>query len=264
VTSFPPPTPEHVVVVVFENKDAEQVSGVGDAPFLNALAARGATLSDAHGVAHPSLPNYLALFSGSTHGVKDDFCPQSFTGPNLADQLHLVGRTFTGYSEGLPSAGFTGCLEGRYARKHNPWVAFPDLSPAINQPLTALPSDYANLPTVSIWVPDLCNDMHDCPVKTGDAWAYQYLGPYLDWAESHDSLLIVTCDEDAGTPANHIATIVAGAGVQHGARSDQRIDHYNVLRTIEDMYSLPPLGQAAQAQPVTGIWAPVPTATPTP
>jgi acid phosphatase len=104
--------------------------------------------------------------------------------------------------------------------------------------------------------------MHDCPVRTGDSWARANLGPYADWAAAHDSLLIVTFDEDEGSSANHIPTTVVGAGVRAGA-SHQRIDHYSLLRTIEDMYGLPALGRAAAAQPLTGIWAPAAASRPT-
>jgi acid phosphatase len=247
------PSPAHVVVVLFENKDAGAVLGASDAPYLNQLAGEGATLTDAHGVAHPSQPNYLALFSGSTQGVTDDSCPQSFTAPNLAEQLRAAGRSFTGYSEGLPSPGYTGCRIGRYARKHNPWVDFPALPASVNQPLSALPHDYSALPTVAFVVPDLCSDMHSCPVATGDEWARAHLASYAAWARTHDSLLVVTFDEDEGSSANHIPTFLLGPMVRRGA-SAQRVDHYGLLRTIEDMYRLAPLGEAARARPLTGIW----------
>jgi acid phosphatase len=102
-------------------------------------------------------------------------------------------------------------------------------------------------------IPNLCNDMHDCPVATGDAWAHQHLLAYLDWARTHNSLLIVTFDEDNDTAANHIPTVFAGPMVRPGDVVD-RIDHYTILRTIEDMYQLAPLGTAATTPPVTGIW----------
>jgi acid phosphatase len=243
--------PQHVVVAVFENKDAGHVSA-DDAPFLTSLAAQGLAFTDAHGETHPSQPNYLALFSGSTQGVTDDSCPQSFRGDNLAAQLRAAGRTFTGYSEGLPGAGYTGCGSGRYARKHNPWADFPALPASVNQPLAALPGDWADLPTVAVVVPDLCDDMHDCSVSTGDTWAREHLGTYAGWARTHDSLLVVTFDEDEGTSANHIATFVVGAGVRPGV-SGVRIDHYGILRTIEDLYGLPPLGHAAGATHLPGV-----------
>jgi phosphatidylinositol-3-phosphatase len=242
------------MVVVFENKDEGAVLHSTDAPYLNELARQGVAFTNAHGEVHPSQPNYLALFSGDTHGVVDDSCPQAIDRPNLAAQLRDAGRSFAGYSEGLPSTGYTGCQAGRYARKHNPWVDFPALPAAVNQPLSAMPSDFSALPTVSFVIPDLCNDMHDCPVCTGDQWASQHLAPYVTWAKTHNSLLIVTFDEDAGTAANHIATMLVGPMVR-ATTDDRRIDHYTLLRTIEEMYHLPPLGHASSAQPLTGIWA---------
>jgi phosphatidylinositol-3-phosphatase len=247
------PTPDHVMVVVFENEDAENVVGGPDAPYLTALARAGASFTDAHGETHPSQPNYLALFSGSTHGVVDNTCPLELSGPNLASQLLDAGETFVGYSEGLPGVGFTGCEAGRYARKHNPWVNFPDLPDSVNQPYSALPADFAELPTVSFVVPDLCNDMHDCGVAAGDSWAREHLSGYVAWAEQHNSLLVVTFDEDNGSPANHIATVLVGPMVRPGT-SDQAIDHYTLLRTLEAMYGLDPLGRAAEAESLRGIW----------
>jgi acid phosphatase len=247
------PTPAHVVVAIFENKDAGQVER--SAPYLTSLAQQGAALTDAHGERHPSQPNYLALFSGSTQGVTNDACSLSFHGDNLAAQLRKAGKSFVGYSESLPNAGYTGCRSrGGYARKHAPWVDFPALPASVNQPYSAMPSDYSKLPTVAFVVPNLCDDMHDCPVRTGDAWAKQHLAPYVEWAKAHDSLLIVTFDEDDGTSANHIATAVVGAGVRPGSTYGARVDHYSLLRTIEDMYGLAPLGRAAQAAPIQGIW----------
>ena len=249
------PRPEHVMVAIFENEDLSAIVGSAEAPYLTELAASGANFTDAHGETHPSQPNYLALFSGSTQGVTDDSCPVQLTSENLATQLLAAGETFVGYSEGLPSPGYTGCRSGKYARKHNPWVDFQDLHAEVNQPFSAMPADYADLPTVSFVVPDLCNDMHNCGVAAGDAWAREHLAPYVEWAKANGSLLIVTFDEDSGGPENHIATIVAGADVRTTS-SDQHINHYNLLRTLEDMYGLAPLGEAAGASALTGIWTP--------
>jgi acid phosphatase len=242
-----------VVVVVFENEDAADIVGAADAPYLTSLAEAGATFTDAHGETHPSQPNYLALFSGSTHGVEDNSCPVELTGPNLAAQLAAAGRSFVGFAEGLPRAGSTVCEAGDYARKHNPWVDFTDLPASVNQPFSAFPRDYTQLPTVAFVVPDLCHDMHDCDVATGDDWAREQLGGYVDWARTHDSLLVVTFDEDSGTDANTIATFAVGPMVVPGP-TDQRIDHYSLLRALEEMYGLPLLGRAADAEPITGIW----------
>jgi acid phosphatase len=249
------PTPAHVVVVVLENKDEGSVIGAAAAPYLTSLASAGADFTDAHGVAHPSQPNYVALFSGSTHGITDDDCPQTLSGGNLAAQLLDAGRTFVGYSEDLPAVGSAVCTAGQYARKHNPWSDFADLPASVDQPYSAFPADYDQLPTVAVVVPNLCNDMHSCDVATGDAWAREQLSGYVDWARTHDSLLVVTFDEsEGGSAANHIPTFFVGPMVRPGDTST-RIDHYSVLRTLEDMYGLPPLGEAAERSPVTDVWA---------
>ena len=247
------PTPDHVMVAVFENENAGSILDASAAPYLNTLARQGMVLADSHGVAHPSEPNYLALFSGSTHGVTGDPCPVNLSGENLATELTQAGRSFVGYSEGLPEAGWTGCESGEYARRHNPWVDFSSVSPEANQPLSALPDNYAELPTVSFVVPNVCHDMHDCSIATGDAWARNHLSGFVDWAQTHNSLLVITFDEDDDRAVNHIATILVGPMVRPG-QNNQHINHYGVLRTIETMYGLPFLGNAATAQPVTGIW----------
>jgi hypothetical protein len=248
------PRPDHVVLVIFENKAYAQIAGSRSAPYLNALIGRAAVFTDAHAVTHPSQPNYLALFSGSTHGVPDDRCPVRLTGqPNLARQLLDSGRNFVGYSEDLPAAGYTGCSRGRYAAKHNPWADFDNVPASANQPFTAFPTDYARLPTVSIVVPNICDDMHDCGVATGDAWARTHLDDYLRWADTHNSLLVVTFDEDDNGADNHILTLAAGPMVRAAAYPEP-VNHYRLLRTIEACYGLAPLGEAASPAPITDIW----------
>lgn len=250
------PRPDHVLVVVFENKGYDQVIGNPDAPYLSSLARAGVNLTNAHGETHPSQPNYIALLSGSTHGVRDDSCPQDLgSTATLASQLAASGRSFAGYSEGLPTAGFAGCTspDGRYARKHNPWADFSSTPVGADHPLSALPRDFAALPTVAFVIPDMCHDMHDCPVVAGDTWAREQLPGYVDWARTHNSLLVVTFDEDDGSDANHIPTVLVGPMVRAGD-VDRRVDHYTLLRTLEDAYGLPGLGAAASTPPLTDIW----------
>src|SRR5712691_4168284 len=121
-----PPVPrfEHVVVIVFENKEASSVLGSSDAPTFNRMAQRYATLTRYYGVTHPSLPNYLALVSGSTQGITSDCTSCRASGASLADTISSAGRTWKLYAEGLPRPGFTGAFSGRYAKKHDPLVYF--------------------------------------------------------------------------------------------------------------------------------------------
>lgn len=246
---------DHVVVVVLENHGYGQIIGSSDAPFLNRLAAAGAVLTSSFAITHPSEPNYLALFSGSTQGLTDDSCPHAYPGPNLGSALLAAGDTFVGYSEDLPGAGSTSCASGGYARKHNPWADFPALPAAVNQPLTAFPADPSSLPSVSFVVPNLAHDMHDGSVAAGDAWVRAHLGPYAAWAAAHSSLLIVTADEDDSLGNNRIATIVTGAHVRAGP-DDERVDHYGLLATLLASFGLPAFGKAVAAHPITAIWTP--------
>src|SRR5262249_42636584 len=153
--------------------------------------------------------------------------------------------SFGGYSEDLPYTGFTGDSYGDYARKHNPWVSFTDLPASLNMPYAGyFPSDYSQLPTVSIVVPNQQNDMHDGTIAQGDAWLQSNLDSYVQWAQTHNSLLIVTWDEDDFSQSNQVPTIFVGPMVQPGQYGEQ-IDHYSVLRTVEDMYGLPYLANDA-------------------
>jgi hypothetical protein len=239
-----------------ENHSYADVLGSAAAPYITALAARGADFTRSFAITHPSEPNYLALFSGSTQGVTSDACPVMFDAANLAADLLAAGKTFAGYSEDLPAPGSSVCTAGNYARKHVPWTDFSNVPASVSKPFTSWPAGgYPRLPAVSFVIPNLCDDMHDCPVATGDAWLRAHLSGYADWAMTHDSLLIVTWDEDDGSAANQIPTIFVGQRVRPG-RYAMQITHYSVLRTIEDAYALPHDGAAAAAQPITGIWTP--------
>jgi acid phosphatase len=247
--------PDHIVIVILENKHRSSVIGSKQAPFLNKLAGKGATMTHSYGVTHPSQPNYLALFSGSTHGVRSNACPQNLgKADNLGHQLRTSGRTFIGYAESLPKTGFRGCGSGRYLRKHNPWVNFDNLPRSTNRPFTDFPRDYRKLPTVSFVSPNMCHDMHDCSIRTGDRWMKKHFNRYARWAPRHNSWLIVTFDENAGGSVNPIPTIIVGANVRRGVYPE-RLNHYGLLRTIEDAYGLPRLGHARSASKLSTIWA---------
>ena len=247
------PAPAHVVVVVEENHGYQEVIGNSAAPYLNSLAGQGALFSESFAVSHPSQPNYLALFSGSTQGVSDDNGPLSFKGPDLASLLQSAGRTFAGFSEGLPATGSTILQYSAYARKHNPWSDFSDVPSSENLPFSSFPQDYNLLPTVSFIVPNLNDDMHDGTVAQGDYWLQTHLSGYATWARTHNSLLIVTWDEDDSSQNNRIPTIFVGQPVKPGMYGET-INHYSVLRTIEDMYHLPYVGASTGASSIQDVW----------
>jgi acid phosphatase len=247
------PRPRHVIVIVEENKTLAQVVDGGSAPFIRRLAQNGALFTNAHGVTHPSLPNYLALFAGVTN-TNGDGCPAegvSPQAPNLASELAAEHLSFAGYAEHLPATGSLACTAGTYARKHAPWVAFSNVPPGDSLPFSALPA-YDALPTVAMVIPDIDDDMHDGTIEEGDDWLKTHVSALLSWADAHDTLVILTWDEGFDG-SNSIPTIFYGPMVKPG-RYAERITHYNTLRTLEELYGLALTGQAASAAPITDCW----------
>lgn len=249
----------HITVIMMENVPYESAIGSGDAPFLNALAARGALFTNSHGVAHPSEPNYLALFSGSTQGVTSDACPLAFDGDNLAAQLSAHGLTFAGYAEDAPVSGnpcfadpsssvSSGYL---YWRKHVPWA---DFNNAPNGAAQAYAPGVNLNNAVNFIVPNICNDMHDCGVATGDAWLAENVPAIESYDASNAGLLVVTFDEGVDSAANHIVTILDGPMVNSG-QYGASIDHYSMLHFIETTFGLPLLGANGDASPILGAIA---------
>jgi acid phosphatase len=260
------PTPVHVVIVIEENHDYSSIIGSAAAPYINALAtdSNGALFTQSYALTHPSQPNYLMLYSGSNQGVTDDNLPAvlPFTTPNLGSSLIASGKTFAGYSEDLPSVGYTGTSYGAYARKHNPWVNWQGNSTngipvSANLPLTNFPTQYDSLPTISFVIPNQNNDMHNgsdpARITTSDTWLQNHLNSYIQWAKTNNSLFILTFDEGTNSGTNRIATLFVGPMVKHG-QYNEGINHYSFLRTIEDMYGLSYAGNSSTATSITDCW----------
>jgi hypothetical protein len=279
------PVYDHIVIVVEENKDYSKLDGDKEKPFIignddakfinSTLRVEGASLTQMYAEEHFSQGNYFWLLSGSNQGVGFLDCvpaPGSINAENLASQLIAHGRSFKGFSEGLPSIGSTVDGHGDYARKHVPWIGFGNIpngstrDTSSNLRFEDFPrrdAEFDKLPTVAFVIPNLKNDMHDAtiengagPVKRGDDWLAEKLGNYYRWAKTHNSLLIVTFDENAQgglfrigstNPAatdpkdrNQIVTILAGAHIKSGEKYAEGtgVTHVNLLRTIEAMYGL--------------------------
>ena len=253
----------HVVVVVFENEEATSIAGNPNAPTFNALARRYATLTRYDAIGHPSLPNYLALVSGSAHGIRSDCTDCIVSGHSLADTLAAAGKTWKTYAEDLPYPGFTGGFSGRYAKKHDPFLYFRDVVGSRARrnrvvPFPQLGRDLARhrLPDFSLVVPNLCNDMHDCSVATGDAWLKAHVVPLLRSPQLRGGVVFVVFDEgttDIGG-GGRIAALALGPTVRRGSRFTGATNHYGLLRTIEDAWQLPRLGFSRKGTPIGGIW----------
>lgn len=276
------PTPDHVVILMLENQGYGDIIGSSNAPYINSLAndPSNAVFTQSFALTHPSQPNYIMLYSGNNQGITNDdnITNSPFSTPNLGAALLSNGHTFTGYSEDLPSMGSLAYYSANYGRKHAPWANWQGtgtnrVPASVNQPYSSFPtsSTFSTLPTVSFVIPNLNNDMHNptnnpsTAISNGDNWIQNNLANYISWAKSNNSLLIITFDEDRGTisggqqtTSNRITTLFIGEMVQGGNYSTH-IDHYNVLRTIEDMYSLSYCGNSATSSPITNCWKSITT-----
>jgi hypothetical protein len=268
--------PAHVAVIVMENKEFGEVIGSRAAPFINGLARRYGLARNMYAASHPSLPNYLALTGGSTFGIASD-CTECSVGASssLGTQLSSEHLSWKAYMEDLPYPCFAGAGAADYAKKHDPFIYYTAIrqDPRLCRqivPLSQLTADErsSRLPAF-VWItPNLCHDMHDCPVATGDRFLATLVPPLLR-SLGPGGVLFLTWDEgssDAGccqvASGGHVATIVAGPGARHGAQLMTPTDHYSLLQTIEDMFGLGRLGNAGCA--CTGSLKPLLTAAGTP
>lgn len=259
------PRPDHVVICILENHDFNSIIGSSAAPFINSLVPQSANMKEFYALTHPSQPNYIMLFSGTNHGVTSNSLPSGipWNTPNLGGLLINAGFTFRGYSEDLPSVGSTVASSGDYARKHNPWVNWQgtgvnQIPAGYNLTMNEFPTDFNQLPDLCFVIPNQANDMHNGSdphrITRGDTWVQNNLGAYITWAQSNNSLFILLFDEDAGSSYNHIPCLFLGPMVQPGDYYLNGYNHYDMLRTLEDMFGLPYAGNSVSATTIKEIW----------
>ena len=254
----PVPRLEHVVVIVLENTNYEDAR---TAPYVASLIAHGASFSDYHAITHPSQPNYLALWAGSTLGVRDNKCPapgSPFSVENLGHACESAGRTWRAYSENLPAAGSSACKSGKgsgYARKHAPWTNFGNLDHENERPFTDFAADVAagRLPALAFVIPNNCNNAHSCPFSVADDWLAANV-PAMLAAVGPKGAVLVTFDEDDDGTSNRVLTVVVGAPVKPGYVSAHKVSHYTLLRTLCESLGLPAFGAARDEAPIVDIW----------
>jgi phosphatidylinositol-3-phosphatase len=248
------PALDHVIVVIMENHNYDQVRLK---PYTASLIANYSTCTQSYAVTHPSLPNYLALWAGSTFNVTNDDCPapgSPYTANNLGHACQAAGKTWRSYCEDLPEVGSAICSYAGYRRKHAPWTDFSNLDHDNERPLSDLAHDIVSgqLPALVFVVPNQCNSTHDCSIQTGDDWLAANVPLLLQGIGR--GVLILTWDEDDDYSGNHILTVFAGPFVKAGYSHTQTENHYSVLRTICDALGLAPMGAAASVPPISDIW----------
>jgi phosphatidylinositol-3-phosphatase len=243
------PDPTHVFVIVLENRSYSQVIGNG---YVAQLAAQYGVASNYHGVSHPSLPNYLALTSGSTWGVADDGW-HSLPAGGLGAQLTNAGIEWRAYMEGMSN----GCYHSAYpyALKHNPFAYYGGACPSQVVPFTNFTADLSTSSPRFVWItPDMCHDGHDCSTATTDAWLSQTVPAILQSDAWQDNgVLFITWDEGEDSGNSVLTLVIHPDPVNHVSKAPY--DHYSLLATIEDQLGVPRLGAAARATAMADLMA---------
>jgi len=258
------PNFEHIVVVMFENKEFGSVIGNSLMPNYNKLAREYTLLTQYYAVTHPSLPNYIAFISGDTYGI-DRNCNDCFIdAQSLPDLIEASGRTWKTYQEDMPSPCYLGDTH-IYVQKHNPFVYFDSIRLDVTRcernvvPLTALQTDIEtdSLPNFMFIKPNLCNDSHDCELNISDAWLTNLLVslvPALD-ATGESYLLVMLFEEGQGNHSccglpleagGRVPVVLYSPLVKNGFEDSTPYTHYSLLKTISEAWGLPYLGHAAE------------------
>lgn len=255
----------HVWVMVLENASFATLADGSSDPYLHGLIARYGLAANYFAVSHPSQPNYLALFSGSTQGISDDAL-HNISAPNLTDQLRARGKTWRVYEQDYPGSCYAGTVAsgqgegfgvaGSYARKHDPAISFDDIrtNPSRCADITSLAGFDPAAADFELIVPNSCNDMHSCPLSTADAFLSTIVPHIVSSPSFTNSVLFLTTDE--GTGQNQVATLVVSPLVRPGFTSTTRHDHYSLLRTIEDAWNLGCLGNSCTANSMSEFFGP--------
>jgi phosphatidylinositol-3-phosphatase len=245
-------------LIVMENKESSEILGSSSSPYVSRLARRYGVATRSYAIRHPSLPNYLALTSGSTDGIASDCTACHVAAPNIVDQLEAAGISWKAYMEDLPRPCYPGASAGAYAKKHDPFMYYDRVAHNPAQcahvvALTELSRDERlhALPRFAWITPNLCHDMHDCAPARGDAFLAALVPPLLR-SLGRRGLLVLTWDEgttDDGccrlAAGGHIVTILAGPLAARGARLTRPVDQYSILQAIEDLLGLRRLRGAA-------------------
>ena len=225
-----------------ENRGYEQALA---GSYTALLAATYGVATNYHGVSHPSLPNYLAMTSGSTWGIADDGY-HALSASGLGQQLTRAGISWRAYMEGMSGTCFSSPYP--YALKHDPFPYFGGRCPAEVVPFSSFAADMAaKTPPRFVWItPGLCNDGHDCSTAVADKYLSQLVPAIMETAAwQENGTLFITWDEGYDQ-TNHVLMLVIRPLGAHEASSAYH-DHYSLLATIEDLLGVPRLGQGANA-----------------
>jgi hypothetical protein len=274
--------------------DDVAVTHAAEAPYLNGLARAHVRHEAYYAITHPSLGNYTAMLSGQVPIWFEQWnCPLYRNcirrGPTLVDQLEAKGLTWRGYFESMPfpcarPTGLRDEYRSGYATRHNPFVYFEEIvgdeaycrkhvvpyEKSFAEDLDAGPPNFALI------VPNTCNDGHDAGCRAGktqlevlDGWLKENVPPILRFVdENPGAALIITFDEaetgdrsgcctrGSASGGGRVDLVVVAPGLERAAgyRSKVPANHYSLLRTLEEGFRLPPLGEAAHVAPMSDLF----------
>jgi phosphatidylinositol-3-phosphatase len=248
---------DHVVTILMENHGINDTYNCGgNCAYITQLANNYGLAENYSALTHPSMANYIALTSGGQYGTGDVQPPGSVNATNIVDRLEAAGLTWKAYMESYHG----GCSDfgSNYSDNHNPFVKYVDIynnpgrcakivntgNDAGNSSTSLFLSDLSSpsAPNYMWLTPNLCHDMHGCPVSAGDNYLANLVPQILSsYTFTHQrAALFITFDEGCCTfPSDRVTTIWAGPGVNLGYKSNVFYDHYSYLRTVEDNWGLP-------------------------
>jgi acid phosphatase len=252
-----------ILVIMEENHSIQQIFP-GGMPYLWTLAQRYAYATDWSGVAHPSLPNYLAIFGGSDFNRPQD-CPPgagcTYPGPSVFGQALSRGETAKAYEESMSQPCDHG-FDGEYDVNHNPWAYFPSEAASCRAhdvragtPASGALADDARggtLPSIGLMSPNLLHDGHNGTPAQADAWLRSWIpvlmsGP--DWRSGRLAIVVVF---DEGETTEQVPFVLMAPGIS-GVRISAPANHYALTRLIDTIIGAPPLRQASSAASVAYI-----------
>jgi hypothetical protein len=248
-----------------ENHSLGQILGSRQAPFLNRMARRYRVATRFYAPAHPSLPNYLAMISGSTHGCGSDRCSGGLRGPTLASQLAHRGLGWKGFFEGLPRRGYTGRDRQGYVQHHDPFVYFRSVTSSRRQErhlrrMSELPRSLRRPPALSFIVPNNAHNMHDGPVRAGDRFLARWVGRIMQSrAYRRGGTVIIVWDEGHDDSAGCCLPHINGGRIpfflisrrsRGGHRLTRPMTTYSLLAGLERGFRVRRLGLAQLVRPL--------------
>ena len=241
--------PSPVVVIFMENKERSSIENSADADYLKSFEANGTSFTHYYAITHPSLPNYLAFASGSTKGKvgSDSISAGEISGANVFSQAQGAGVSWGVYEESMPSACYKGVSSGEYRLRHNPAMPFANIASKPKKCNKVVPYTSFNvnsLPSLSFVTPNMCNDMHDCSIATGDNWLQANVPPMLNAGAT----VVITFDEgSSGTNGGgNVYAAVDGPGIA-SSTDTATYSHYSLLAALEARLGLTKLGGAKTA-----------------